>query len=245
MADFSRVNFLGWLQGDDATSQSRVGFFSWDQIAQPGGGDVTAPTLVGAITVGTKTDTTISISWPAGSDNVAVTSYEVSTNGGTDWTDTESTSTSRTFTSLTALTSYDIAVRAKDAAGLVSTPPLETTTSTYRAGATGQDIFDLTGPIGDGDAGILYNDVVLPEDANKWFSYRIITPLASPEFLDIDPQGRFTWTGTVDDSFTYQLEVDGVDSGSPQLVQFTAEGEPGEPGESVVSKMGIYMGLQL
>ncbi len=98
--------------GSNATSLSH---FQFESV-----GDSTPPTLTGSITVTGTTDTTISISHPAGSDNVAVTSYEYSTNGGTSYTDSASTATTRTFTGLTAGTSYALRVRAKDAAGNVS-----------------------------------------------------------------------------------------------------------------------------
>jgi hypothetical protein len=94
-------------------------------------GDVTAPTQTGTITVGTVTSTSIQITWPAGADNVAVTSYETSPNG-TTWTDRGNVLT-YTFTGLTASTSYTFRVRAKDAAGNVSTPALQVTQSTAAA----------------------------------------------------------------------------------------------------------------
>lgn len=297
----------------DSTERTNVSSLSWSS------GDTTAPTLTGAITEVSKTENSISISWPAGSDNVAVTRYEVSTNGGSSWTDTGNTTLSRTFTGLTASTAYAIHVRAKDAAGNVSTPALTTsittlapdttapsfgaatlsagtktnssialstsavatdnvavtgyewssdngatypftslsnsftftaltaltaynfrvraydgagnrsthlslTTSTYRAGDTGQFIIDNTGPVGGNPAGILYNDVVLPGDADKWFSFLITTPPANAGSLTIDPQGRFTWVGMSADSFYYQLEVEGANVGSPVLVSLGPAG---------------------
>lgn len=99
-------------------------------------GDTTAPTLTGSIVIGTVSSTTIQMSWPAGSDNVAVTSYEVSKNSGANWTDVGNVLT-YTFTGLTASTSYGLRVRAKDAAGNVSTPALAATQSTSAAGGVG------------------------------------------------------------------------------------------------------------
>lgn len=90
--------------------------------------DTTAPTLTGSITVGSVTSTSIAITWPTGADNVAVSSYEV--NRGAGWVDTASTSTGYTFTGLTASTAYTLQVRAKDAAGNVSTPALSVSQST-------------------------------------------------------------------------------------------------------------------
>lgn len=176
--------------------------------------DTTNPTLVGSITVGAKTSTTISMSWPAGTDNVGVTSYEVSRDGGSTWTDVGNVLTHQ-FTGLTALTSYNLRVRAKDGAGLVSAP-LAATTSTYRAGALGSTILLTTGPVDGNQAGILYNDVQAG-DEGKWFSFYIVTPPATGT-LDINPDGTFTFTGAEAATFTYQLEVDGAAFGDPVLV---------------------------
>lgn len=179
------------------------------------------PTMNGSITVGTKTSGSISISYPAASDPVGVTGYEVSSNG-TTWLD-NGTSLSYTFLGLVPLTSYTLSVRAYNAAGLRASPALSVTTSTYREGATGQYIVDNTGPIGDNPAGFLYDDVGLPGDANKWFSYRVTTPPADPDAITLNPDGSFIFTGLVADSFYYQLEVDGEDVGVPQPVTLTPD----------------------
>jgi chitodextrinase len=81
--------------------------------------DTTPPTLTGSITVGTVTASSVQISWPAGSDNVAVASYEVSSNGGTSYSNVGNVLTF-TFTGLSPSTSYSFRVRARDAAGNVS-----------------------------------------------------------------------------------------------------------------------------
>jgi chitodextrinase len=96
--------------------------------------DTTPPAMTGSITIGTVTSSSIQMSWSAGSDNVAVTSYEVSSNGGTSYTDVGNVLT-YTFTGLTPSTSYNLRVRAKDAAGNVSTP-LSATQSTSVAADT-------------------------------------------------------------------------------------------------------------
>lgn len=101
-------------------------------VAAPAG-DTTAPTITGSITIGTVTSTSIQMSWPAGADNVAVTSYEVSSNGGSSYADVGNVLT-HTFTGLTASTSYGLRVRPKDAAGNVAVTPLSATQSTSSAG---------------------------------------------------------------------------------------------------------------
>lgn len=185
-----------------------------------GGGDLTDPTWPGGTTLGfvTKTDTTIALmTSAAATDDIAVTGYEWSSDNGATYPFT-SLSNSFTFTALTALTSYNFRVRAYDAAGNRSTA-LTLTTSTYRAGDTGQNIVDDTVAIpGVQEEGFLYNDVVLPGDAAKWFSYNITTPVVDTANLTLYPNGSFIWTGLSADSFYYQLEVDGANVGSPQLV---------------------------
>lgn len=106
--------------------------------------DTTRPTLTGSITVGTITTNSIQISWPTASDNVAVTSYEVSKDNGSSYTNTSSTATSYTFTALSSGTAYNLAVRAKDAAGNVSTPALTATATTTAASSGTLDLGVLT-----------------------------------------------------------------------------------------------------
>lgn len=96
-------------------------------------------------------------------------------------------------------------------------------------GATGQAIVDDTAAIpGVQEEGILFNDVELPADADKWFTYDVVTPVVDTASLTLFPNGSFIWTGTSADSFTYQLKVDGVDVGTPQLVTLTPSGTPDE-----------------
>jgi chitodextrinase len=93
--------------------------------------DTVPPTLTGAITLGFVTSNSIQISWPAGSDNVGVSAYEVSSNGGTSYSNVGNVLTF-TFTGLNPATSYPIRVRARDAAGNVSSA-LSITQSTLNA----------------------------------------------------------------------------------------------------------------
>lgn len=89
--------------------------------------DTTQPTLAGAITVTAKTHNTITAQCPVGNDNVAVTAYEWSRDGGSTW---ETGTRDFTFTGLTASTSYPLRARAKDAMGLVSDPALALSVTT-------------------------------------------------------------------------------------------------------------------
>lgn len=127
------TRYLHFMHEDAATNQSTVA--SSASFVVTAAADTTPPTLSGSITIGTVTANSIQMSWPAGADNVAVTSYEVSSNGGSSYADVGSVLT-YTFTGLTPSTSYGLRVRAKDAASNVSTPALSATQSTSAAGAT-------------------------------------------------------------------------------------------------------------
>ncbi|NKY38476.1 glycoside hydrolase family 6 protein [Cellulomonas septica] len=82
------------------------------------GTDTQAPTVPTGLTAGTTTSTAVPLSWTASTDNVGVTGYDVYR--GTTLVGT-STTTSYTVTGLTPATAYSFTVRAKDAAGNVST----------------------------------------------------------------------------------------------------------------------------
>lgn len=106
--------------------------------------DDVVPELVGSITIGTVTANSIQYSWPAGSDNTGVTSYEVSKDGGATWLDTQSTATTHTFSGLAPNTPYELRVRAKDAANNVSTPALAASRTTNVSG--GATTVTMSGP---------------------------------------------------------------------------------------------------
>ena len=98
-------------------------------------GDTQAPTAPASVTVATTTVNSVGVSWPASTDNVAVTGYDVYKNGVAAGTPTV---TSATLSGLTCGTSYTVGVDAYDAAGnhsaktsaTVSTSACPVTTST-------------------------------------------------------------------------------------------------------------------
>lgn len=96
--------------------------------------DTTPPTMTGSITVSNLTSNSYKLDWPAATDNVAVTSYEVSLNGGTSYSDIGLALTYSVF-GRTPSTSDSVRVRAKDAAGNVATP----LSATVNLPATGGD----------------------------------------------------------------------------------------------------------
>lgn len=81
--------------------------------------DITAPTQPGKPVVSNISGTSATVSWPASTDNVAVTGYMLFINNSSPLT---ASGTSYTFTDLSQVTPYRVVVRAKDAAGNYSAP---------------------------------------------------------------------------------------------------------------------------
>jgi chitodextrinase len=85
-------------------------------VTKGGAGDTTAPTVPQSFALTGKTSTSVSLSWTAATDNLAVTGYVIS--GGPAAVNV--TGTTVTITGLTASTAYNFTVKAKDAAGNLS-----------------------------------------------------------------------------------------------------------------------------
>lgn len=94
--------------------------------------DTQSPTTVTNLTVSGKTSNSISLSWNASTDNIAVTSYDVYMNGSLK---SNLNATSTTVTGLNPSTTYNFYIKAKDAAGNVSANS-STISSTTNAGTT-------------------------------------------------------------------------------------------------------------
>lgn len=106
--------------------------------------DTELPVLTGSITVTSLTSTGYNLSWPTGTDNIGVTAYEYSLNGGSSWTSQAGTSVS--ITGRTPESTDQVRVRAKDAAGNVSTPALSTSVTLLAApDVTAPLLFNPTG----------------------------------------------------------------------------------------------------
>lgn len=82
-----------------------------------GGGDTQAPTTPTNLAASEVQQNTLALSWTASTDNVGVTAYDVYMNGTLYSTETTTTAN---ITGLTAETTYSFYVKAKDAAGNVS-----------------------------------------------------------------------------------------------------------------------------
>lgn len=94
-----------------------------------GGADTQAPAWPdgATLTEGTITDSTIGVSWPAATDNVAVVGYDLYVDGAFDST---VTGTSATIDGLASSITYSISVTARDAAGNTAAGPSDTFTTT-------------------------------------------------------------------------------------------------------------------
>ncbi|CAD0004888.1 endonuclease [Flavobacterium chungangense] len=97
-------------------------------------GDTQAPTAPTSLASTTKTATSITLSWTASTDNVAVTGYDVYANSVLK---TTVTGTTATITGLTASTAYSIYVKAKDAAGNTSASSSTIAVTTNSSGTSG------------------------------------------------------------------------------------------------------------
>jgi chitodextrinase len=82
-----------------------------------GGTDTTAPSVPASLAVTGHTSSSVSLSWAASTDNVAVTGYQIRQSGVTV---ASTGSTSFTVTGLAASTTYSFAIAAYDAANNVS-----------------------------------------------------------------------------------------------------------------------------
>ena len=88
--------------------------------------DIQAPTAATSLAVTGTTSSTVSLSWTAGTDNIAVTSYDIYMNGVLK---TSISGVTTTITGLSASTAYSFYVVAKDAA-VNSSPPSNTVIGT-------------------------------------------------------------------------------------------------------------------
>ncbi|MEW9555176.1 chitinase [Nonomuraea sp. NPDC050783] len=101
----------------------------------PGGApDTRPPTVPSGVRTGAATSSSLTVTWSPATDDVGVTRYEVSRDGGAPAT---VTTTSHTATGLAASTAYRFKVRACDAAGNCSAYSPEVTGTTTAGGGGG------------------------------------------------------------------------------------------------------------
>jgi chitodextrinase len=82
--------------------------------------DTTAPTTPTNLASPSKTDTTVTLTWTASTDNIGIAGYDVYKDGVLAGSTVGSTTTSFTVSGLTSNTAYSFKVRAKDASGNTS-----------------------------------------------------------------------------------------------------------------------------
>ncbi|MFI5976099.1 glycoside hydrolase family 6 protein [Streptomyces sp. NPDC051452] len=98
------------------------------------GGDTQAPTAPTGLTVTSTTSDSVSLTWGAATDNTAVTGYDIYRNGSKAGS---VTGTSYTDKALSAATTYQYTVKAKDAAGNVSAASAAVSATTKATGGGG------------------------------------------------------------------------------------------------------------
>lgn len=127
--EIARNNAIYARQGNRNPFIDRPEFVAliWGGTPSGGSSDTIAPSIPSNLLVGTKTTTSIALSWTNSTDNVGVTSYEIFQGGILKAT---VATNSATISGLTAATSYTFSVRAKDAAGNASSNSISVTTST-------------------------------------------------------------------------------------------------------------------
>ncbi|MBI9068416.1 MAG: endonuclease [Salinivirgaceae bacterium] len=103
--------------------------------------DTQAPTVPASLNSSNITETTFTLSWSASTDNTAVTAYDVYKNGSLL---TSTTNTSYNVSGLTASTTYTFYVKAKDAAGNVSSASSSLNVTTLDVVANDCFVSDVT-----------------------------------------------------------------------------------------------------
>lgn len=224
-----------------------------DTRTLPNGGDTTPPSVPVNLTVGTRTSSSIALSWTASTDNVGVTGYQVLRNGAVVGTPA---GTSYTDTGLAANTTYNYTVRARDAAGNISgtstpvnsttlpggdtTPPsvptgiavttrtatsisLSWTPSTDNVGVTGYQV-QRNGIAVGSPAGASFTDTGL--SPNTTYTYRIMANDVVPNFSALSaPYNATTLPATTPARSTIQAEsYTAADSRITKTVGGTAVG---------------------
>jgi endoglucanase Acf2 len=118
---------------DGTTVTVPANSFNTGNGSGPGPVDTTAPSVPGNLISTGKTANSVSLSWSASTDNVGVTGYEVYYGSGSLPVST----TTATVSGLAANTAYTFTVKAKDAAGNLSTASNAITVTTAAASGGG------------------------------------------------------------------------------------------------------------
>ena len=177
----SPANAFHFVQGITVDRNGKV-WVSWNSctVVTPGISvtDILAPTVPTSLSSASVAQTSFTLNWTASTDNVAVTGYEIFSNGVSVGT---SATTSFNVTGLSSNTTYAMTVRAYDAVNnysAQSTPALNVTTSAGTSTGTGYYWRNMTSATSNSTRtaapGIndnnLSTDVVVPDNssANQW-----------------------------------------------------------------------------
>jgi PKD repeat protein len=139
-----------------------------EQIIRVQGADAEAPSAPSGLTVTSKSETSVGLSWTAATDNVGVAGYEVYE--GTRLAGTASGETAYVVTGLNPGTAYSFTVVAKDAAGHVSAPSIAlevTTNSSIPTTPSGPSATSVPGSSTTGEQTITREELVQPGSGDK------------------------------------------------------------------------------
>lgn len=182
-----------------------------------GSADTTAPTAPTSLAASGTTQTTTNLSWTASTDNVGVTGYDVYQGATLKAT---VTTTSYAVTGLTASTAYTFSVRAKDAAGNVSSASNTvnvTTTGTTVSYCTSQGNSTADERIGKVVFGTINNTSTGTAGYENFTTMSTNATRGSAYTITITP----TWTGS-----TYS-------EGYAVFIDFNKDGDFSDSGEQV------------
>lgn len=188
--------------------------------AYVGSSDTVAPTAPTALAASGTTGSTTNLSWTASTDNVAVTGYDIYE--GTTLKGS-STTTSYTVTGLTALTAYTFTVKAKDAAGNISTASNAvnvTTTAATIAYCTSQGNSTADERIGKVVFGTINNTSTGTTGYENYTAISTNAAIGTAYTITITP----SWTSTV------------YSEGYAVFIDYNQDGDFADAGETVWTK---------
>jgi chitodextrinase len=201
--------------GNISTSSNVVNVTTLTPVA-----DTTAPTAPTTLVASGTTTTTTNLSWTASTDNVAVTGYDVYQGATLKAT---VTTTTYNVTGLTAATAYTFSVKAKDAAGNISTSSnvvnvtTATTTLTYCA-SQGNSVADEK--IGKVQLGTINNTSTGGTGYTNFTAISTNLTLGTANTITITP----AWTSTV------------YSEGYAVWIDYNKDGDFADAGEQVWTK---------
>jgi len=113
----ANMNYTFTVKARDAAGNRSAASSAFSTTTNPQSNDTQAPSVPASPRSTGVTSNSVSLAWTASTDNVAVTGYEVFTNGSTTVAASTTGATSATVSGLAADTAYSFTVKAKDGAG--------------------------------------------------------------------------------------------------------------------------------